>query len=99
MQDDVQRRIRDGVTSRPVEVHDDIDCSDVSRQAELDLALLQMKTDGLSRIDAPLRRLAAGDYGTCAECADDISCENSIRRLAPSESIRRMHSYTSRCRV
>ena len=72
MQDDVQRRIRDGLTARPAEVHDEIDRSDTSFQGDLDLALLQMRTEALSRIDEALVRLDAGEYGACLECAEDI---------------------------
>jgi len=80
MQDDVQRRIRDGLTARSDEVHDEIDRSDSSFQEDLDLALLQMKTEALSRINQALVRLEAGEYGACAECTEDIP-EPRLRAL------------------
>jgi DnaK suppressor protein len=39
---------------------------------EMDLALLEMKADTLSRIDDALRRLANGSYGVCEECGQEI---------------------------
>jgi DnaK suppressor protein len=39
---------------------------------EMDLALLEMKADTLSRIDDALRRLASGTYGVCEECGQEI---------------------------
>lgn len=44
-------------------------------QSDIDLALMQMKSETLARIDAALRRLADRTYGDCAECKGSISRE------------------------
>jgi DnaK suppressor protein len=80
MQDDVHRRIREGCTDRPTEVRDDVDHADADICAEIELALLQMKTETLIRIDDSLRRLDTGEYGACLECAAEIS-ERRLRAL------------------
>jgi len=49
-------------------------------QDELEFALLQMKADTLSRIDAALRRLDEGSYGDCFQCGDEIA-EARLRAL------------------
>ena len=80
MQDHVRARIRDGRTDRPARGGDDLDHSDAHSQGDLDLALLQMRAETLVRIDAALRRLDAGQYGSCAECAKEIA-ERRLRAL------------------
>ncbi len=67
---------------------------------DVDFALMEMKSETLARIDDALHRLEAGGYGTCEECADDISsarlralpfaglcrdCQESIERAAQEE--------------
>lgn len=73
MQDDVQSRIRSGRSDRPVDVGDALDHSDGNVQGDLELALLQMRAATLIRIDEALVRLDAGKYGSCFECAEEIS--------------------------
>ena len=80
MLDDVQGRIRGGRTGRPVEVRDSLEHSDADIQEDIEFALLQMRTETLTRIDYALTRLDAGTYGTCAECEGDIS-ERRLRAL------------------
>jgi DnaK suppressor protein len=80
MQDDVQRRIRSGRVDRPKEVRDDLEHSDADIQGDIELALLQMRSETLTRIDEALVRLDAGKYGSCFECAGDIS-ERRLRAL------------------
>ena len=63
MQDDVQTRIRDRRVGWPKEVGDHLDESDANVQGEIDLALLQMRTETVARIDASLVRLESGKYG------------------------------------
>ena len=46
---------------------------DADIQPDVDLALIQMKTETLTRIDAALRRLKDGAYGNCGECGDPIA--------------------------
>jgi DnaK suppressor protein len=80
MQDDVQRRISDGRTDRRQEVGDDLERSDADFDGALDMALLQMRTETLTRIDEALARLDAGEYGWCFECAGEIA-ERRLRAL------------------
>jgi DnaK suppressor protein len=46
---------------------------DVDMQEEIDLAVLQIKSETLSRINAALRRLEQGNYGKCFECSSEIA--------------------------
>jgi DnaK suppressor protein len=80
MQDDVQRRIRNGRIDRPKEVRDDLEHSDADIQGDIELALLQMRAETLTRIDEALIRLDAGKYGSCFECAGEIA-ERRLRAL------------------
>jgi DnaK suppressor protein len=77
MQDDVHRRIRDERAGQPTEVRDAVEHSDADFYEEMELALLQMRSDMLIRVDEALLRLDTGEYGSCSEC----SCEISERRL------------------
>ena len=77
---EVQRRIRDGRTDRPNAVRDDLELSDADTQGDIDLALLQMTAESLTRLDEALVRLDAGEYGSCDTCAGDIS-ERRLRAL------------------
>ena len=80
MQDDVQKRIHRGRTSHTNEVGDTVERSDADVQDGMDVALLQMRTEALVRVDQALRRLDAGEYGVCFECAEEIS-ERRLRAL------------------
>jgi DnaK suppressor protein len=80
MQNEVQRRIRDGRVDRPKEVRDDLEHSDADIQGEIEMALLQMRSETLTRIDEALLRLEAGKYGSCFECAGEIA-ERRLRAL------------------
>ena len=80
MQDDVQSRIRSGRSDRPADVGDALEHSDGNVQGDLELALLQMRAATLIRIDEALVRLDAGKYGSCFECAEEIS-EQRLRAL------------------
>ena len=57
------------------DVVDTQDGADIDIQADLDLALIQMKAETLGRIDAALRRLEVGAYGDCIECGRAIASE------------------------
>ena len=69
----VQSGLRDGRTGRPIEVLDDLEHSDADIQGDIELSLLQMRAEMLTRIDEALVRLDAGKYGFCFECASEIS--------------------------
>jgi len=77
VQDEVQDRIRGGRVDRSTEVGDHVDMSDAHIQGDIELALLQMRAETVTRIDEALLRLEAGRYGTCLSC----DCEISERRL------------------
>ena len=80
MENDVKGRIRDGRSDRPNEVRDDLEHSDADIQGDIEFALLQMRAETLSRVDEALVRLDAGEYGSCFECAGEIS-ERRLRAL------------------
>jgi DnaK suppressor protein len=72
---EVQGRIRDvrleGNKER--DVLDQGESSEVDIQEDIEFALIQMKSETLTKIDAALRRLEEGNYGDCFECGDQIS--------------------------
>jgi DnaK suppressor protein len=74
---DVQGRIRDVVTrsSADRESSTDHEGAESNIQGDIELALIQLKSQTLRRIDAALRRLDQGTYGTCVECHGAISKE------------------------
>ena len=80
IQHEVETRLRQGRDERSHDVSDAIDQSDADAQIELDLALLQMKSEMLMQVDAALVRLDAGEYGSCAEC-DGVIAERRLRAL------------------
>jgi DnaK suppressor protein len=71
--EDVQSRIRQGRTAQRTDARDDIDLSDADLQGDIEFALIQMRTETLSRIDVALSRLAAGEYGACVDCKGEIA--------------------------
>jgi len=77
---DVEGRVREGRAPRTRDVGDSLDSSDADIQNGLDFALLQMRAATLKRIDEALVRLDSGQYGTCAECGEDIA-ERRLRAL------------------
>lgn len=64
--------------SRVVRNPTDVASDDV--QEDIELALIQMKSDTLTRIDQALGRLTQGLYGYCLECSEEIS-EQRLRAL------------------
>jgi DnaK suppressor protein len=73
LQDDLQSRIRGVRTDRENEVRDELEDSDARSHRDIELAMLQIKTETLARVEEALIRLDAGDYGRCFACAADIS--------------------------
>ena len=49
-------------------------------QEDIEIALMQMKSETLNRVNEALGRLEAGSYGFCYECGEEIS-EASLRAL------------------
>ena len=80
IQGDVLGRIRDGRANRPNEVRDDLEHSDADFQEDIELALLQMRAETLTRFNEALVRLEAGTYGSCFECESEIP-ERRLRAL------------------
>jgi DnaK suppressor protein len=56
------------------------DVADDPAQEDIDYALVQMQSQTLENIRVALARLAAGEYGLCADCADEIP-ETRLRAL------------------
>jgi len=79
---DLSSKMRDVRTQTAAEraSRDERDSSESDPQADIDLAVMQMKSETLARIDAALRRLANKTYGNCAECVEPIS-EERLRAL------------------
>ena len=51
---------------------DEIEVADQDVQQDIELVLVQMRRETLTRIDAALDRLHEGRYGRCAECGREI---------------------------
>jgi DnaK suppressor protein len=54
---------------------DEQDIAEADTRNDIDLAVIQMKSETVARIDAALKRLAKGDHGDCVECGEKISIE------------------------
>jgi DnaK suppressor protein len=55
------------------EVYDTGESSESDIQEDIEFALIQMKTETLSKINEALSRLEEGAYGNCFECGDEIA--------------------------
>ena len=80
MQNAVHGRMREGRVDRPGDSADVVEQSGVDMQGDLDLALLQMRSETVARLDEALIRLDAGKYGSCFECEGEIS-DRRLRAL------------------
>jgi DnaK suppressor protein len=84
LQAEVQGRMRDvrseGLGGKPTEVYDDVESSEADIQDDIELALIQMKSETLNKINDALERLEHGDYGYCFECGAEIA-EKRLRAL------------------
>jgi DnaK suppressor protein len=60
------------------EVRDAVESSDALLQEDLDLALLQLKTETLEKIEDALVRLDERSYGYCFECGGEISRQRLV---------------------
>jgi len=74
------RLLRETLPIEAAEVKDAEEQSVADFVQEVDFALMQMKSDTLSKIDGAIRRLEAGSYGMCAECGGEIA-EARLRAL------------------
>lgn len=72
-------RNEDTAISR-LDVRDDAENSETQTQDDIDLALLQMKTEILKKIARALTCLNEGSYGYCSECKAELA-EERLRAL------------------
>jgi DnaK suppressor protein len=74
---EVQSKIKDvrseGTANLTTGVVDAEETSVSDIQEDIELALIQMKAETLTRVNEALERLNAGSYGRCNECGDEIS--------------------------
>ena len=78
----VQEKMRDvrADGNKDRDVLDQGESSEVDIQEDIEFALIQMKSETLSKIEAALRRLDEGTYGNCFECGEEIA-EPRLRAL------------------
>src|SRR5437773_961326 len=62
------------------EVLDAVESSEADIQEDIEFALIQMKSETLTKIHDALARLERGDYGYCFECGEEIA-EKRLRAL------------------
>ena len=81
---EVQEKMRDvravGASGEGQGVLDAAETSEADIQDDIELALIQMKTETLHKIEEALARLDEQTYGYCFECGDEIS-ERRLRAL------------------
>jgi DnaK suppressor protein len=84
LQAQVQDKMRDvrasGEVNKLTEVFDAGESSENDIQEDIELALIQMKSETLNKVDDALTRLEQGSYGNCFECGDEIA-EKRLRAL------------------
>ena len=84
IQAEVQGKMRDVRTAGEVgklnEVFDAVGSSEADIQEDIELALIQMKSETLNKINDALGRLEQGDYGYCFDCGEEIA-EKRLRAL------------------
>ena len=71
----VQGRIRDvrAALTKDREAPDEGESSEVDIQEDIELALIQMRSETLTKVTEALHRLDEGTYGHCAECGEEIA--------------------------
>jgi DnaK suppressor protein len=62
------------------EVLDAVESAEADIQEDIEFALVQMKSETLSKIIDALTRLEQGDYGNCFDCGEEIA-EKRLRAL------------------
>ena len=80
---EIHEKLRSLREAIPMQTHDVRDAEEQSVDEfvqEVDLALMQMKSETLKKIDQAILRLEQGSYGRCQECDLEIS-EARVRAL------------------
>ncbi len=81
---EVKDKMRDvraiGASGEGHGVLDSAEASEADIQDDIELALIQMKSETLHKIEEALARLDEKTYGNCFECGDEIS-ERRLRAL------------------
>src|SRR5882672_11739523 len=84
IQAEVQGKMRDvraaGEVAKASDVLDAVESSEADIQEDIELALIQMKSETLNKINDALMRLEQGDYGNCFDCGEEIA-EKRLRAL------------------
>ena len=84
LQAEVQGKMRDvralGEVNKLTEVFDAGESSENDIQEDIELALIQLKSETLNKVDDALKRLDQGNYGNCFDCGDEIA-EKRLRAL------------------
>ena len=84
IQAEVQGKMRDvraaGDVAKANDVLDAVESSEADIQEDIELALIQMKSETLNKINDALLRLDQGTYGNCFECDEEIA-EKRLRAL------------------
>jgi DnaK suppressor protein len=73
---DIHDRLRMLRATLPAQVAEVKDAEEQSVQdfaQDVELALMEMKSETLGQIDEAIRRVEAGTYGTCANCGREIA--------------------------
>jgi DnaK suppressor protein len=73
---EIQQKLRSLRETLPAEVTEVKDAEEQSVDdfvQEVDFALMEMKSETLSKIDEAIQRLESGTYGSCAECGSEIA--------------------------
>ena len=84
LQAEVQGKMRgareEGLGGKLNEVLDAVESAEADIQEEIEFALVQMKSETLSKVNDALARLEQGSYGNCFDCGDEIA-EKRLRAL------------------
>jgi DnaK suppressor protein len=82
LMNELQGKIRDvrAESGKERDVLDQGESSEVDIQEDIEFALMQMKSETLTKVHEALRRLEDGTYGNCFECGDEIT-EARLRAL------------------
>jgi RNA polymerase-binding transcription factor len=73
---DIHDRLRSFRETLPAQVAEVKDAEEQSVEdfaQDVELALMEMKSETLSQIDEAIRRVERGEYGTCAHCEREIA--------------------------